>query len=357
MGQRVVVIVLVLAFVAGSSFLFYGNQTGSPEPVVHPQGSAASFDLDKKAENPEPLEIDFASIPDVIAEIDGNPIGKAGYVLALKGFQKNVMKYGSKIDKQALQKVKKDIIESIISRETFLHQANKENIKVDDAVIAEKLAQVKAGFPDQEVFRNALKEQGLTEESLREEIVKAVIIQSLVEKNILNKIKISDDTLRNYYDLNQLEFEKEEMVRASHILAKADAKSSPEEKKKARRRIEETKRKLNEGADFAKLASTESDDEAAAANAGDLGVFSRGRMVKEFATAAFSMEPGEISDIIETQFGYHLIKVFERIPAQVVPFEQAKESIKAKLTQKQSGEKIREYIEKLRKEFNVKVMV
>lgn len=357
MGKRYIIIAIILALAAGSSILFYSNQAEVSDPLANSPSPGASFDLDHKAEKPEPLEIDFGAIPDIIAEIDGVPIGKEGYVLALKGFLRSVNKFGANIDNEAIIKVKKDIIESIVSRETFLHQASKENIQVDDEVVSEKLAQVKAGFPDQAGFHNALKEQGLTEDSLKNEIVKAVTIQSLVEKNILEKINITDEALRDYYDLNQLEFEKEEMVRASHILAKADAKSTPEEKQKARERIEEIKAKLNEGADFAKLASTENDDTAAAGNAGDLGVFSKGQMVKEFATAAFSMEPGEISDIIETQFGYHLIKVFERIPAKVVPFEQAKDSIKAKLTQQISGEKIREYIERLRKEFNVKVMV
>jgi len=358
MGQRAIVIVIVLALAAGSSFYFYSKQAGGPEPVgASAQNSAASFDLGKHAGNPQLLEIDFAAIPDIIAEIDGAPISKEGYVLALKGFQRSAKKFGAKIDKQALQKVKKDIIESIISRETFLHQASKENIKADEKVVAEKLAQVKAGFADQKVFKNALKAQGLTEDSLKKEIVKAVTIQSLVEKNILSAIKITDEELRNYYDLNQLEFEKEAMVHASHILARADAKSTPEEKKKARERIEEIKRKLNEGADFAKLASTQSDDKAAASNAGDLGVFSRGQMVEPFSTAAFSLEPGEISDVVKTQFGYHLIKVSEKVPAKVVPFAEAKDSIRAKLTQKMTSEKIREYIKRLRKEFNVKVMV
>ncbi|HEB72992.1 MAG TPA: peptidylprolyl isomerase [Nitrospirae bacterium] len=358
MGQRAVVIVIVLALAVGSSFFFYSKQAGAPQPATgSQQNSAASFGLDKQAENPEPLKIDFNAIPDIIAEIDGVPIGKAGYVLALKGFQRSARKFGAKVDKEAFQKVKKDIIASIISRETFLHEASKENIKADEAVVAEKLAQVKAGFPDQKIFQNALKEQGLTEDFLKKEIVKAVIIQSLVEKNILSAINITDEALRNYYDLNQLEFEKEEMIQAAHILARADAKSSPEEKKKARERIGEIKRKLNEGADFGKLASTESDDKAAAANKGDLGTFSKGQMVEEFSKAAFSLEPGEISDIVETQFGYHLIKVTKKVPAKVVPFEEAKDSIKAKLTQKITGEKIREYIKRLKKEFNVKVMV
>jgi len=357
MGQRSIVIVIVLALAAGSSFFFYSKQAGAPQHATgSQQNSAASFGLDKQAD-PEPLKIDFNAIPDVIAEIDGVPIGKAGYVIALKGFQRSARKFGAKVDKEAFQKVKKDIIASIISRETFLHEASRENIKADEAVVAEKLAQVKAGFPDQKIFQNALKEQGLTEDFLKKEIVKAVIIQSLVEKNILSAINITDKALRNYYDLNQLEFEKEEMIQAAHILAKADAKSSPEEKKKARARIGEIKRKLNEGADFGKLASTESDDKAAAANKGDLGTFSKGQMVEEFSNAAFSLEPGEISDIVETQFGYHLIKVTKKVPAKVVPFEEAKDSIKAKLTQKITGEKIREYIERLKKEFNVKVMV
>ena len=151
-----------------------------------------------------------------------------------------------------------------------------------------------------------------------------------------------------------------DQVEASHILlmhADSERSSATRSKDEAQTEITAIKAKLDEGADFAELAKAHSDDKGSAVNGGDLGAFGRRQMVPEFENAAFGLQAGQISQIIESRFGFHIIKVQEIIPAKQMAFEEVKDNIKTQLKQRQTQEDVRDYINGLRKAMNVKVMI
>lgn len=150
-------------------------------------------------------------------------------------------------------------------------------------------------------------------------------------KNYVDTIEILDEEVEDYYDLHYEEFHTEEQVRASHILIRS-AKEDPEEKQvEARRRAEEVLSKAKAGEDFSQLVKAYSEDTGSVARGGDLGFFGRGQMVPEFEDQAFSMEPGEISDLVQTNFGFHIIKATERKADETQPLEQARNEIISKI--------------------------
>jgi peptidyl-prolyl cis-trans isomerase D len=152
------------------------------------------------------------------------------------------------------------------------------------------------------------------------------------------KVVIPPGDVERYYQQNVQQYSTPEQVRASHILLKAEGKDDAAVKAQAESILTQVKA----GADFAELAKKISQDEASAANGGDLDYFGRGRMVKEFEEAAFSLAPGSISDLVKTQYGYHIIKVVDKKPAATRPFEEVRQQIADQLAYERAQTQVSE---------------
>lgn len=174
-----------------------------------------------------------------------------------------------------------------------------------------------------------------------------------VKREIVDNINISDDDIKAYYKAHEDELKTPEMVRARHILFRVDANAPEEEKQQALKKAKDILDKIKSGEDFSQLASEFSDDTVTKTNGGDLGVFAKGRMVKSFEDAAFALKTGEVSEIVETPFGYHIIKVEEKIDASVTPYDSVKDSIKQRLIQERTQSEITEFTEKALKDADV----
>ncbi len=143
-------------------------------------------------------------------------------------------------------------------------------------------------------------------------------------------------------------------MKASHILIKVSEDATPEAKAKAKARILDIKKKIEAGADFGEMAKKYSEGPSAA-NSGDLGYFRRGQMVKPFEEAAFALKPGEMSDVVETKFGYHLIKSIDKKEASVVPFDQLKTRITMYLQQDKMRKAVSAFIDSLRAKSTIQI--
>ncbi len=151
----------------------------------------------------------------------------------------------------------------------------------------------------------------------------------LVEgSKLLDQVKLTDADLQAYYQAHQDEWKQDEQVRASHILLLVNDKRTDAQ---ARQQMEDIKKRIDNGEDFAAVARQVSEDPGSKASGGDLGFFAHGRMVKEFENAAFSATPGRLVGPIKTPFGYHLLKVTGRRAAGVQPFAEVREQIRARL--------------------------
>ena len=148
----------------------------------------------------------------------------------------------------------------------------------------------------------------------------------------------SDEEVAKYYKTNIDKFTTPERRQASHILIRSSEKDSPEKRAAARKKIEEIAAQLKAGGDFATLAKQDSQD-GSAQQGGELGFFSRGQMVKPFEDAVFSMKEGQISEVVETPFGFHLIKLEKIEPAKVESLEEAKKAIIAQMTSEEAKNK------------------
>ena len=176
-----------------------------------------------------------------------------------------------------------------------------------------------------------------------------------IKREITGKIAISNDEKKKYYDAHKEDFAVPETVKVRHILIRTEQNATEDNKKKAKQKAEDILRRLTSGEDFAKVASEVTEDPSTKASGGDLGFFPRGRMVKSFEDAAFSLKPGEISGIVESPFGYHIIKSEEKKPPHTESYEEASENIQQRLLQEKSKTKINEFMEKATKDAGVEV--
>jgi peptidyl-prolyl cis-trans isomerase C len=179
-----------------------------------------------------------------------------------------------------------------------------------------------------------------------------VLAEAEVEDQVNIKLGNLRMAAREYYELHKDEFKVPEMVHAFHILLQ----NKPEEDDAVlRQQIEDIRARILTGEISFEEAAKKYSQDSSAPKAGDLGVFSRGRMVKPFEDVAFSLEPGKLSEPVKTRFGYHLIKVQERIPARQNPYEKVKPTILEKLKTKKAAQIKEDYLIQIRDDPRIKV--
>ena len=246
------------------------------------------------------------------------------------------------------------IIEQLLSEE-----AKKANIVVTEEDVTNQLKQMASQQRpplSMEDFKALIEGYGKSFEEVKRRIKKGLSYQKLLENQWAGKIDVTQEDAQKYYSGNKRQFETPEQVKASHILIKpetTDPNSDPNQAKvKARAKAEDLLEQIKAGADFAELAGANSACPSAA-KGGDLGFFTRGRMVPPFEKAAFELNVGQVSDVVETRFGYHIIKVTDRNQASTKTFEQARDDIMNTLKQTKQGEFAKGYVESLKTAANI----
>jgi len=180
------------------------------------------------------------------------------------------------------------------------------------------------------------------EAALREDVELNLKISRLLQRAAEAAPEPTDDQVRAYYEAHKDEFRAPERVHAAHIVMHAGAEAPPEV---AEAKCRQAQRRLEAGDDFAEVADEDSDCEDPG---GDLGWFGRGQMVEEFENTIWNMQPGETSDVFATRFGFHIVRMIEKKPAGLVPFEEAEDAARERARQTLRDEAIEAYLDSLR---------
>ncbi len=293
---------------------------------------------------------------DAVAIVNGVGISKAHFDQALASSEQSYQGQNQQLSPEQLKQLKTNVLDSLIAQELLFQESKKEKIVISTKQVDDQLSSIEKQFTDDKEFQQALDKTGMTKESLRQSLQRSLAIQELVKKNVLDSITITPDEEKKFYDENTSLFQKPERVHARHILISTKDAKTDAEKAADKKKAEEVLAQLRKGADFAEMAKKYSDDPGAA-NGGDLGTFSRGQMVPEFEKAAFSLKVNQISDVVETQFGYHIIQVLEKFPAGTASFDEVKSQINAYLLQQKQGSAVQDYVAKLKKDAQIKQLI
>jgi len=204
------------------------------------------------------------------------------------------------------------VLETLITEKIIELEAKKQNISVSQEDVDAEINEIMEGYGGEEAFKQALEYYGYTMDDIKRNITINTKIKKLVEPSIT----ITEEEMKEYFEKNKDSFDQEEQVKARHILVDTEEEAK------------EIKGKIDAGEDFAELAKEYSKDEGSKAAGGSLGYFGRGRMVASFEEAAFSLEIGEVSEPVKSDFGYHIIKVEDKKEAKEANYEESKEKIK-----------------------------
>lgn len=303
---------------------------------------------------------------EVVAVVNGNNITVDYYTKNLM-IQKQAIEsiYGSNdIWKQEIEKgktfeeqVKEMTLEQIINVELIYNEAKSKNLLPTEEEVNKKVEEVNKAIKEDKEYEKNLKKIGIDESFIKRQEEEKLALDNY-QKNFLENTKITDDKAKEYYEKNKKDFYIDE-VEASHILISTTDDNGKElskkEIEKAKKKAEDILKRINNGEDFAKLAKENSDDPGSASKGGDLGYFGKGEMVPEFEEVAFSLKKDEVSEIVKSEYGYHIIKLTDKNQGQT-PFEEVKGDIIQILKEQALTENIENIISKAKIEKKTDVL-
>jgi peptidyl-prolyl cis-trans isomerase C len=296
----------------------------------------------------------------VIAKGKGVEVKRGQLDEAVSNVKANAAAQGETIPPEQLAMVEPRLLDGLIKSQIVLSKATDAEKAKAKQDATEGLQQAKTNAPSEEAFNARLKAMGTTADQL----VKTMAEQSTVEAVLVRElnINVTDADVKAFYEdtNNAAKFKRPEMVRASHILLmtkdpKTNQELSQAEKDAKRKTMEGLLKRARDGEDFAKLAKEYSEDPGSKDKGGEY-TFPRGQMMPEFEAAAFALKTNEVSDIVTTSYGYHIIKLSEHIPAQKIAFDKVAPAIKNRLTEQELAKLAPDYLAKVKKEAGVEIL-
>ena len=354
MKSKAVALVLLTAFSIGACRKGPAGQTtaagtsGQASPAA--SGAPAGAPGQPPATPPKPVP---AQLPPVIARVNDQPVTKEDFERMIHTIETRA---GQPIPPDRRDEILRGALDQLLIYTLLSQESKSRGIKIDESEIDAKMQQLRSQFQTQEAFDKAMKERGMTLDKLRRDAKVDLSVTKLMDAEVSTVPGPSDLETKEFYEKNPNQFKQDEQVRASHILVRVDEKADAAKKAKARAEIDAVLKQARAGADFAKLAQEHSQD-SSAAQGGDLSYFSKGQMVPAFDKVAFELKPGEISNVVTTQFGYHIIKVVDHKPGRVVPFEEASPQIKRYLGEQKKAQHAEAYVDGLKKKSKIEVLI
>lgn len=295
-----------------------------------------------------------AQLPSVVAKVNGEPIEAAELENAVAGLEARA---GHPVPPEQRNEVFRDVLNQLVDYHALAAEAHARKLDVTDAEVQARIEQMKHGFANEQAFQQAMAQQHVTIDQLTKQARMGMSVDKLVDAEISSKISVQDADVNTFYQQNLERFKQGESVHASHILITVPQNATADQKKQARTKAEQILKQLKGGADFGKLAREQSQDPGSAPQGGDLGFFPKGQMEPSFEAAAFGLKPGALSGVVETPFGYHIIKVIEKKPPHTAPLQEVGPQIKQFLTEQQKETKLTALVEQVKSKMKIDILI
>jgi peptidyl-prolyl cis-trans isomerase C len=247
---------------------------------------------------------------------------------------------GAQIQAQGAEKLREELLNQLIDKKLLLQEAKQSGVQVSSDEITSVIEQMKDDYTDEE-FNQLLKSSGLTPEAWKQEVKEGLLIDKLIDSVIANRLNITDEEIKSYYQKNHALFERKEEVRARQIVVATEAEA------------ENIHEQLLKGADFVELA-TERSMSPDKANGGDLGYFTRGQMPEEF-DIVFKLMAHSISPVVKSPYGYHIFKVEDKRAPRSQPLEEVREMVYQHLAREREDQLRSEWIKELRSKADIQI--
>jgi peptidyl-prolyl cis-trans isomerase C len=306
-----------------------------------------------QADAPPPAAPVPAQLPEVVARVNGEAISKAELEMAVGEL---VARAGRPLPPEQRDDVFRGVLDDLIGLRLLKIECAARKIVVPDAEVDARIAGLRSQFPSEAAFTQMLTARGMTLATLRSEARDSMQVDTLLRSQIKDT-PITPEQITAFYNENPNEFQQGERVRASHILIGVPEGADPATKQLAFAKAAEVLSQVKAGGDFAALAKQHSTDPGSAPGGGDLGFFERGQMVGPFEQAAFALAPSQTSEIVESPFGYHIIKVAEKQAARAVPIGEVRAQIQEFLQGQSRQQQAQAFVQSLRAKGKIEVLI
>jgi parvulin-like peptidyl-prolyl isomerase len=291
-----------------------------------------------------------------VAVVNGAPIEKDEFDGEVFLIQKTVLGLGKPLSCEQVSLIRREVLESMIRRELLYQAARKSGIKPDENAINKDINSLKQQFSGETEYKDELSRRGINEEVLRARMIRNSLVQKYVDKEFTDKVNVTDKEIQDYYQKNIDLFKQPFQMRVSQIFIQSDPKGGDSRKKELRGKAEKILKNLKDDQDFAGLAREYSDGPTKN-KGGDLGYLRKGQLDKQFESKIFALKKGEITDVIETEYGFHIFKVTDIKPETILAYENVKEKVKKFLVDEKIKQEADEYARKLREKTDVKILL
>ena len=294
----------------------------------------------------------------IVARVNGQPIYKEALTPYTAQAMKKFRKYGMKRNStpELIKRMEQRALDKVIAQELLNQQSRQ--IKIDDIEkkVKEGIKKIKIKYKTEDKFKNYLASKKLTENELRDNLRRRIYTDTYLEEKGIRNPVIPEEEIRSFYEDTKDNYRRDEYIKASHILIKVDENASPEAKDATRKKAEKILKEIVNGKGFAVMAQEFSED-GRAANGGELDYITRGFMPPEFDRAAFSLQKDELSEVVQTKFGFHIIKVVDKKPGGIAPLSEVKDFITKFLQMEMSKKKLALHMKELKEKAKIEVLL
>jgi peptidyl-prolyl cis-trans isomerase C len=331
------------------------KKADTPKPAGQPATPAAGTTATpaaKPAPPPPPKPVP-QQLPAVVARVNGESIPRADFERAVKVLEARA---GGQVPADRRDEILRNVLDQLVTYHVLTQEAHKRHLDATDQEVQQRVSEVRKQFPTEQAFSAALKQRGMDPGQFEKDLRNDITVNKLMQAEASTATLVGEQDAKDFYDKNPDKFKQPEQVRASHIFKRIPQGADAKTKATIRSSLEPVLKQVKAGADFAELAKKNSEDGSAAAG-GDLNYFGPGQMVPEFEKAAFQLKPGGTSGIVESQFGFHIIKVTDRRAGRTVPFPEVKEQIANYLKQQRQQEKADALVEQLKAKSKIEILI
>ncbi len=327
------------------------------QPASTPGGPAAGQSTGATAQSgfPETVPMTAKDLPAVVAKVNGRPIRKEELLQAGQVVQFQLARSGQ--SRVPTDDFYRQVLNELIAIALLQEEAKAQGITASEQEVTRQIDGRKSAYPNPDAFKQALAQRGVAEETLRQQVREQISVQKYIQTRLIKESNVSEQAIRAFYEKNKARITMPERLHLRHILVKA-AENTPAGKAAARQEAEGLLKRLQAGEDFAKLARENSDDRGSRPRGGDLGWLAKGQTDPPFEKAAFALtQPNELSSVVESSFGFHIIQLLERQQAGVAPYEEVKGEISKMLRQQQANQQVETRVRELRAKTKVEVFL
>lgn len=256
-----------------------------------------------------------------------------------------------------LTRLRREAMDLLIEQTLVRQAAEEAGIEADPAEVDKHIEELRSVYNSDDSFRMKLQDDGFTEESYRRHIARMTEAKIYLDRVRIDAADVSDAELERYYEQNEARLTLPERVRVRHILLTWKPMGTTDDRAALRKQMEPILERARNGEDFAALATEFTDDYATKNTGGDTGLFPRGTMVPAFEEVAFSLEPGEISDPVETVFGVHILRLEERSESRLMPLDEIREQLREHVREEKMEAAVQKKIQELKAAADVEILI